>query len=125
MLSEVPSDIVFGVFQCWCASLPNVIAICPSESSGTGSAAEELGDDRDSGCMSEMLTQWLGFGGNIGSWVGTLVVGRFADTYFERRFKRLLLLIFGLSLILFALYTVSLPIGPHPPLLPSTGCAPR
>ena len=57
--------------------------------------------------------------------VGTLVVGRFADTYFERRFKRLLLLIFGLSLILFALYTVSLPIGPHPPLLPSTGCGPR
>lgn len=53
------------------------------------------------------------------------MVGRFADTYFERRFKRLLLLIFGLSLILFALYTVSLPIGPHPPLLPSTGCAPR
>ena len=124
-LLMLSGGIVFGVFQCWCASLPNVIAICPSESSGTGSAAEELGDDRDSGCMSEMLTQWLGFGGNIGSWVGTLVVGRFADTYFERRFKRLLLLIFGLSLILFALYTVSLPIGPHPPLLPSTGCAPR
>ena len=34
--------------------------------------------------MSETLTQWLGFGGNIGTWVGTLVIAPIAERCFER-----------------------------------------
>ena len=41
--------------------------------------------------MSETLTQWLGFGGNIGTWLGTLVVAPIAERFFERRFKLVLL----------------------------------
>eukprot|EP01043_Picozoa_sp_COSAG02_P057840 COSAG02_NODE_7092_length_3189_cov_2.683172_1_plen_170_part_00 len=103
----------------------------------------------DAGCMSETLTQWLGFGGNIGTWLGTLVIAPIAERFFERcvpsksegctnvissgqlgrlrkrvcvrRFKLCLLLLFAAQLVLFGLYTVSQPIGSYPALLPSTG----
>ena len=111
--------IVFGVFQCWASSLTNTIKICPGEGSDAGSASLSSADD--SGCMSETLTQWLGFGGNIGTWLGTLVIAPIAEKFFERRFKLVLLLLFAAQLVLFGLYTISQPIGNHPALIPSSG----
>ena len=65
LLLMTSGGIVFGVFQCWASSLTNTIKICADGSTASGSLAED-----DSGCMSEALTQWLGFGGNIGTWFG-------------------------------------------------------
>ena len=96
----------------------STIKICPTGSEAGGSGS--IGAD-DAGCMSETLTQWLGFGGNIGTWLGTLVIAPIAEKYFERRFKLCLLLLFAAQLLLFGLYTASQPMASHPALLPSSG----
>ena len=102
LLLMTSGGIVFGVFQCWASSLTNTIKICPSGTAGSASgSASDAGvqqhSDDAAGCMSEELTQWLGFGGNIGTWFGTLVIGPIADRWFERRFKGLLLGLFAVQ----------------------------
>ena len=52
---------------------------CMPQAGGSASLITE-----DTGCMSETLTQWLGFGGNIGTWLGTLVIAPIAERFFER-----------------------------------------
>ncbi len=101
----------FGVFQCWAASLPNVMPICPVDKQQHDElqAAHQSGD-----CMSESLVQQLGTAGNFGIWLGTLVVGPVAERWFHCRLKRLLVLLFQAQIVLFAGLTLSLPVFGSP-----------
>eukprot|EP01052_Picozoa_sp_SAG31_P001388 SAG31_NODE_47_length_30979_cov_41.708841_22_plen_190_part_00 len=68
-------------------------------------------------CMTESLVQRLGTAANFGIWIGTLVVAPVSERCFKRHFKRLLLLLFAVQVILFAGLTLSLPLAGHTALL--------
>eukprot|EP01043_Picozoa_sp_COSAG02_P034426 COSAG02_NODE_2405_length_8933_cov_133.975209_1_plen_385_part_10 len=110
----------FGVFQCWAASLPNVMPICAVEQPQQD-GLHSAGQSED--CMSESLVQHLGTAGNFGIWLGTFAVGPVAERWFHRRLKRLLILLFKAQIVLFAGLTLSLPLfgSPAPLSNASTG----
>lgn len=111
----------FGVFQCWAASLPNVMPICSVLEQTPQDGLQTAGQSVD--CMSESLVQQLGTAGNFGIWLGTLAVGPVAERWFHRRLKRLLILLFQAQVVLFAGLTLSLPLfgSPAPLSNASTG----
>jgi MFS family permease len=60
----------------------------------------------------------------MGAWVGTVVVGPVADRYYPRRFKRLLLQLFVMQVVLFGLFMLSLPVGGRASaVLPASGAS--
>jgi len=110
----------FGVFQCWAASLPNVMPLCASPAAAAdqqqqldhdsvAATGHGLGIAAGGDCMAQSLVQQLGTAANFGIWLGTLAVGPVADRWYARRFKRLLLLLFIAQVVLFGGLTLSLP----------------
>ena len=107
----------FGVFQCWAASLPNVMPICTDDQQHQQQNAGLQMARESGGCMPESLVQQLGTAGNFGIWLGTLAIGPAAERWFRCRLKRLLLLLFQAQVVLFAGLTLSLPMFGSPPPL--------
>jgi len=95
ILLAITGGVVSGVFNCWTASLADILKA-------------QIG---------ESLSQWLGFVANIANFTGQLLVGPVSERFFKKRLKRLLLILCFIQAVGYVIFTSCLPIGPHEELI--------